>query len=110
MKRGEIYYINSYKAATGSEQSSNRPAIIVSNDINNRHSTTVEVVYLTTKPKKFLPTHVSISSATLPSTALCEQVTTVSTTRLQKLLGECSPEEMEAVNKAMMISLGIEVV
>lgn len=110
MKRGEIYYINSYRKVEGSEQQANRPAIIVSNDMNNQFSATVEVVYLTTKPKSSLPTHVSISSSPRPSTALCEQVTTISVNRLQNLLGECSPEEMNAIDRAMMISLGIEVV
>lgn len=110
MKRGEIYYINSYNKVDGSEQQANRPAVIVSNNMNNAHSTTVEIVYLTTQPKRNLPTHVSISSTPKPSTALCEQVTTVSVNRLQNLLGECSREELMEINEAMMISLGIEVV
>ena len=48
-KRGEIYYIESSFATTGSEQRPGRPAVIVSNDKNNEHSTTAEVVYLTTQ-------------------------------------------------------------
>ena len=109
MKRGEIYYINPYKNVEGSEQRPNRPAVIVSNDTNNLFSETVEIVYLTTKPKRNLPTHVRISSSPKPSTALCEQVTTVSVNRLQHLRGECTPEEMNAIDRAMMVSLGIEV-
>lgn len=109
MNRGQIYYINSRKGVDGSEQQQNRPAVIVSNDTNNLFSGTVEVVYLTTKPKRNLPTHVSISSSPKPSTALCEQVTTVSVNRVHNLLGECTPEEMNAIDRAMIISLGIEV-
>lgn len=62
MKRGEIYYINRTDATlqSGSEQYTGRPAIIVSNDKNNEFSTTAEVVYLTTQPKRNLPTHVDI--------------------------------------------------
>ena len=60
MKRGEIYYIESTYRETGSEQRGGRPAVIVSNDKNNENSEVVEVVYMTTKPKNDLPTHVFI--------------------------------------------------
>ena len=63
MKRGEIYYIESTYRETGSEQRGGRPAVIVSNDKNNENSEVVEVVYMTTKPKNDLPTHVFIRSA-----------------------------------------------
>ena len=78
MKRGEIYYIESTYRETGSEQRGGRPAVIVSNDKNNENSEVVEVVYMTTKPKNDLPTHVFIRSALSPSTVLCEQVNSVS--------------------------------
>ena len=50
IKRGDILYIDKHPVV-GSEQQAGRPAIIVSNEKNNRHSSTVEVVYLTTQPK-----------------------------------------------------------
>ncbi len=80
--RGDMYYVDSDRGGTGSEQKSGRPAIIVSNNVGNSHSPIVEVVYLTTQPKSDLPTHVVIASAPQVSTALCEQVTTVSKERL----------------------------
>lgn len=82
MKRGEIYYIESTYRETGSEQRGGRPAVIVSNDKNNENSEVVEVVYMTTKPKNDLPTHVFIRSALSPSTVLCEQVNSVSVKRI----------------------------
>lgn len=51
MKRGQIYYVRSNYREEGSEQRGGRPAVIVSNDKNNAKSNTVEVVYMTTKPK-----------------------------------------------------------
>lgn len=109
VKRGEIYYIER-GYSEGSEQQAGRPAIIVSNDINNDASYIVEVVYLTTQPKKDLPTHVEIRSATRNSTALCEQITTVSTDRIGDYVGACTEKEMEAIDIAMAISLGIDLV
>lgn len=105
--RGDIFYVMKVDPITGSEQEQGRPAVIVSNDIGNEHANIVEVVYLTTKDKKPLPTHVEVKSNVL-STALCEQITTVSKDRLGQFIRQCTYEEMKALDKAMMISLGIE--
>lgn len=112
MKRGEIYYIESTYRETGSEQRGGRPAVIVSNDKNNENSEVVEVVYMTTKPKNDLPTHVFIRSALSPSTVLCEQVNSVSTKRIGTLIGtligKLTKSELAAVDSALAISLGID--
>ncbi len=106
IKRGDIFYI-SRTPVIGHEQFSGRPAIVVSCNANNKHCETVEIVYLTTQPKTDLPTHVMIRSAKFQSTALCEQVTTVSTSRLGDYYGSCTQEEMEKVDTAIMVSLGL---
>lgn len=106
MKRGEIYYIEK-ASTTGSEQAAGRPAIIVSNDRCNFHSEVVEIVYLTTSPKTDLPTHVTIRSATRVSIALCEQVTSVSVSRIGAYISTCTDAEMDAIDHALAISLDI---
>lgn len=103
IKRGDIWYIES-GYSVGSEQRAGRPAIVVSNNRNNQYSGTVEVVYLTTQPKRDLPTHVTISSLSRESTALCEQITSVSTERFGSYRGAVTAEEMEDIEEAMMIS------
>lgn len=105
--RGDIFYIRKVDPITGSEQEQGRPAVIVSNDIGNEHANIVEVVYLTTKDKKPMPTHVEIKSTVL-STALCEQITTVSKDRLGDFIRQCTYEEMQAIDRALLVSLGIE--
>lgn len=105
--RGDIFYID-YGQYTGSEQRAGRPGIIVSNDMNNAHSATVEVVYLTTQPKEDLPTHVLIRATNKVSTALCEQITTVSKERVGKYLTSCTEVEMQAIDRAIMVSLQID--
>lgn len=106
--RGEIYHILPEDTETGSEQYSGRPAIIVSSEANNKFAPTLEVVYLTTKPKKALPTHVSIEAARFRSIALCEQVHTVSKTRVGDYIDKLSKYEVEDVDAAIVISLGLE--
>lgn len=108
MKRGEIYYIKSNFSETGCEQRGDRPAVIVSNDKANAHSCVLEVVYLTTKPKKPLQTHVLIrEDSTMPSTVLCEQITSVDVGRFADYMGTLTAEEMLEVDKALAISLGL---
>lgn len=110
IKRGDIYYVerSQYAPSTGSEQWSGRPAIIVSNDRNNEFSQTVEVVYLTTRPKVDLPTHIDIPSSQKPSVALCEQVTSVALERIGDYVSHCTDQEMQMIDAALAISLDID--
>lgn len=107
-KRGEIFYIERAGDSYGSEQQAGRPAIVVSNDKNNEYSSTLEVVYLTTQPKTELPTHIDIRSTKKNSIALCEQVHTVSVQRVGDFVGNCSEYEMQMIDAALLISLGID--
>lgn len=107
MKRGEIYYIASNWQEMGSEQRADRPAVIVSNN-NNNNSEVVEIVYLTTKPKQDLPTHVFTRSTPRASTILCEQIYSVSKQRLCEYIGTLTETEMQALDIALAISLGLD--
>lgn len=106
-KRGEIYYI-ARTLTTGSEIATGRPAIIVSNSEINMHMNTVEVVYLTTRPREIFPSHVVIKSSGVLSTAICEQISTVDIKRIKNKVGECTPEEMEKIDIALLSSLGLD--
>lgn len=108
MKRGEIYYIKSTYQEEGSEQRGSRPAVIVSNDKNNENSSVVEVVYMTTQPKTDLPTHVITRSALAPSTILCEQIYSVSKSRVREFVGKLTKNELQALDTALAISLGLD--
>lgn len=110
MKRGEIYYIKSNCSETGFEMKGDRPAVIVSNDKNNARSGCLEVVFMTTQPKKNLPTHVLIREDTArPSTVLCEQITSVDIGRFSDYMGTLTEEEMREVDKALAVSIGLPV-
>lgn len=108
INRGDIWYIGNGYPAVGSEQRPGRPAVVVSNQQNNRYGEVVEVIYLTTAPKRDLPTHVTIRSSGRVSTALCEQISTVSVERLGNYCGHVSDSELTAIENAMLISLGIQ--
>lgn len=105
--KGQIYYVQKAGVTVGSEQKAGRPAIIVSNNTGNYYSNVVEVVYLTTQCKADMPTHVPILSARKPSIALCEEIVSVDKQRLGNYVNTITSEEMQQVNQAMLISLGI---
>ena len=104
--KGDIFYVQKGGRVYGSEQYAERPAVVVSNDIGNNNSSIVEVVYLTSQPKNNLPTHAKVLCS-VPSTALCEQINTVSKERLGSYIRTCTKNEMDAIDKALKISLGL---
>lgn len=107
MKRGEIYYIRN-RRTVGHETAGARPGIIVSNNALNANSEVVEVVYLTTQPKKELPTHVIIESSGVTSTAICEHIDHVSTLLVGDYCGTLTTEEQRAIDQALLDSLGLK--
>lgn len=108
--RGDIYYIESGKYyKTESVGMEARPAVIVSNDKCNMHSDNVNIVWLTTSDNRpDLPCHVPILCK-VPSTAMCEHITTVSMNRVGAFIRACTEDEMRQIDKALMIQMGIEV-
>lgn len=106
-KRGDIYYV-AQKAPTGCEISKGRPAVIVSNNRINNNMNTIEVVYLTTKERIESPEHVYIASSGVDSTAVCEQVSTVDKSRIERYIGSCTIEEIENIENGILHSLQME--
>lgn len=108
-RRGEIYYIKKGNTTcTGSEMWSDRHAVIVSDDNINRYSNVVQVVYITTQPKKIrMPVHVDITEGDLTRTILCEQVTPVDKSRIAEFKGRLSAEQMKSVAKAITTGLSL---
>lgn len=112
IKRGDIYYAD-LNPAVGSEQGGIRPVLVVQNDVGNCYSPTIIIAVLTSKSKKKLPTHISIHSGegniAMDSTVLLEQLRTIDKFRLQKYVGSISGETMDRIDRAMLVSLGLNI-
>lgn len=111
VKRGDIFYAD-LSPVIGSEQGGIRPVIIMQNDIGNRYSPTVIVAAITSQINKAkLPTHVEISSEDYglnrDSVVLLEQIRTLDKKRLKEKIGHMSDNDMEKVNRALLISLSL---
>lgn len=109
IKKGEIYLVD-FDDGRGSEQGGVRPAVVVQNDIGNKHSPTTIVCPLTSRIKKNMPTHVSLTTADgsveRPSTVLCEQVRTTDKTRLLKKLGEIYNQQKKAeITEKLLVAI-----
>lgn len=100
------YIEETYSTSKKINQDTGRPAVIVSNNDINESQNMVEVAYLVEKPNESLPTHAKVRCH-LPSTALCEQVVSVSKDRIDGFIRTCTDEEIEKINKGLSISLGI---
>ena len=110
IKRGELYYAN-LSPVVGSEQGGLRPVLIVQNDIGNKYSPTVIVVAVTSKINKAkIPTHIELDASTYGleknSVVLLEQIRTLDKSRIQQKIGQLDTLKMQAINKALLISLG----
>lgn len=110
-RRGEIYFAD-LDPHYGSEQGGKRPVIVIQNNIGNKFAPTVIVAAVTSKVSKKpnQPTHVLIEqnpAFSRPSVVLLEQIFTIDKERIQRLLGQTTPDEMYQINEALMNSLDL---
>jgi mRNA interferase MazF len=117
VKRGDIYFANlgDSNCNIGSEQDGYRPVLIVQNDIGNKYSPTVIIACMTTKIYKAdIPTHIKLNrfdyGLTEDSLVLCEQIKTIDKIRLRNKLAALNPFDRSRTDKALKISLGLEVI
>lgn len=111
--RGMIVEVN-LDPVIGHEQGRSRPCVVVQNDIGNRFSSTTVVVPLTgaSHIKRPSPIYIWVKQGeggtTKDSYILCDQIRTVDQRRFRKIYGALTPETMEAVNRALKVSLGLD--
>ena len=109
ISRGDIFYAD-LSPVIGSEQGGIRPVLILQNDVGNRHSPTTIVCAITGKPKKPLPTHTAIAGTgglSRESFALLEQIRTIDRSRLREYVGRLDEQEMQKIDEALAISVGL---
>ena len=111
IRRGDIYYAD-LSPVVGSEQGGIRPVLIVQNDVGNKFSPTVIAAAITSQRfKTSLPTHIQVDAQgcglSKDSIVLLEQVRTIDKRRLKERMGNLDESDMNRVNRALSVSLGI---
>ena len=96
-----------FDATVGSEIQKTRPAVIVSNNVSNRYMPRVLVVPLTSNTGRIYPSEALVTVSGTQSKAMADQIATADKGRLKKILGKLSAQDMQAVDRAMRIQLGI---
>lgn len=112
MQRGDVF-LAVLDPTQGSEQAGTRPAVIVSRNAINEHSSVVIIVPVTGLENKSViyPSQFVLKGGegglTKDSVVLGEQVRAISKARLRRRLGNLSASRVHALNEALKIAFDL---
>lgn len=106
MKRGEVWWVD-FDPSVGGEIRKQRPAVIVSNDAANQHLNRVQVIPITSSVDRLYPSEAYVVLNGEQRKALADQLTTASKERLIRRMGTLSRVDLEAVERAIRVQLGL---
>ena len=111
--RGDIWLVD-WSPSRGSEQSGMRPALVVQTDAANRNTRYPNVIVAAISTKgKDVPFHVPLTpegsnGLSENSWCKCEQILTISKDRLARRLGRIDDRQMQRIEDALRIVLGLK--
>lgn len=118
--RGEVWFAELGNHPGTSVQDGCRPVLIISNDKGNHHASTIVVLPMTSRMKKYdLPSHVELYQDDLtnidpgrplePSMILAEQVTTIAKSALRSYIGKVTgTEKLAEIDNAVRLQLSMD--
>jgi len=111
IRRGEIFLVN-FDPTVGAEAKKTRPALVVSNNVNNAHSPIVSISPITSNVKSVYSFEVKIPSGTgglrTGSKVMVNQTRAVDKIRLVKKLGHLPEKLMEQISQALKLHYELE--
>ena len=105
-KRGDVWWVN-FDPSVGTEIRKQRPTVIVSNNLSNKHLSRYQVVPLSSRTDKVYPGEALVSFDGKSSKAMCDQLTTVSERRFVNLAGKISDVDMQLLEEAIKTQLDL---
>ena len=111
INRGDIFLVN-FDPTVGAEAKKTRPAVVVSNDINNAHSPIISIAPITSNVTKVYSFEVEIPSRVgglkSRSKVMVNQTRAVDKIRLTKKLGHLPEQIMAEINGALKLHYDLE--
>ena len=100
IRRADVWWID-FDPTVGGEIGKTRPAIIISNDMANKHLNRVLAVPLTSNIGRLYPGEAYVTINGQQSKAMSDQLTTVSKLRLRTKIGTLTSDDMRSVEFAI---------
>ena len=107
IKRGEVYWVN-LDPTIGSEIKKTRPAVILSNNIQNKVSARVVVLPITSNTEKIFPFEAKITLQNEQAKVLSDQVRTVDKSRLNSRICSLTKSEIKDIERAIKITFSLD--
>lgn len=105
-KRGDVYWVN-LDPTIGPEIKKTRPAVIISNNVQNMVGHRIIVAPMTSIVHKVYPFEVLIHLEGKKSKVMLDQIRTVDCARLGGKLGRLSAEELDILDKVLKLVLSL---
>lgn len=105
--RGNIYWVN-LDPAVGSEIKKTRPAIVISNNMQNRVSSRIIVIPLTSSINNIFPFEAKVLVKDTIAKALTDQIRTIDKSRIGDYISKLSKVEVSDIEKAIKITLSLD--
>jgi mRNA interferase MazF len=111
ISRGDIFLVN-FDPTIGAEAKKTRPAVVISNDINNAHSPIVSIAPITSNVTKVYSFEVEIPAGVgglkSRSKVMANQTRAVDKIRLIKKLGHLPEPIVMSINRALKLHFDLE--
>ena len=111
IRRQDVFLVN-FDPTVGAEAKKNRPALVVSNNINNAHSPIVSISPITSNVTRVYSFEVEVSAGIgglrARSKVMVNQTRAVDKVRLIKRLGNLPDKIMEEIDNALKLHFGLE--
>jgi len=105
--RGEVFFVD-LNPPKGSEMAKERRCVVVSNNIINKHASTVIVCPITDSYGKTSPFHIPVlppeGGLTKESVIHCGQIRAIDKSRIKNKTGELTKDKMKEVDRGICIA------